>query len=99
MFYPNFPSSQVRASALLGRPRLSIRLMVALLYLKHAYNESDDRFAASLALQPRRHSGAAVVRWNIKPGPGFPRRVAEPPFDSTGSDAIRLRRIHSSGND
>jgi len=25
-----------------GRPRLPIRLMVALLYLKHAYNESDD---------------------------------------------------------
>ncbi|WP_061128744.1 IS5 family transposase, partial [Caballeronia catudaia] len=25
-----------------GRPRLSIRLMVGLLYLKHAYNESDD---------------------------------------------------------
>src|ERR1700709_605367 len=25
-----------------GRPRLSTRLMVGLLYLKHAYNESDD---------------------------------------------------------
>jgi IS5 family transposase len=25
-----------------GRPRLAIRLMVALLYLKHAYNLSDD---------------------------------------------------------
>lgn len=25
-----------------GRPRLSIRLMAALLYLKHAYNESDE---------------------------------------------------------
>jgi IS5 family transposase len=25
-----------------GRPRLAIRLMVALLYLKHAYNESDE---------------------------------------------------------
>jgi transposase, IS5 family len=25
-----------------GRPRLPIRLMVALLYLKHAYNESDE---------------------------------------------------------
>jgi IS5 family transposase len=25
-----------------GRPRLSIRLMVGLLYLKHAYNESDE---------------------------------------------------------
>jgi transposase, IS5 family len=25
-----------------GRPRLLIRLMVALLYLKHAYNESDE---------------------------------------------------------
>lgn len=25
-----------------GRPRLSIRLMVGLLYLKHAYNENDD---------------------------------------------------------
>jgi hypothetical protein len=26
--------------------------MVALLYLNHAYNESDGRFTASLALQP-----------------------------------------------
>jgi IS5 family transposase len=25
-----------------GRPRLPIRLMVSLLYLKHAYNESDE---------------------------------------------------------
>ena len=25
-----------------GRPRLPVRLMVALLYLKHAYNESDE---------------------------------------------------------
>lgn len=25
-----------------GRPRVPIRLMVALLYLKHAYNESDE---------------------------------------------------------
>jgi transposase, IS5 family len=25
-----------------GRPRLPIRLMVGLLYLKHAYNESDE---------------------------------------------------------
>jgi len=28
--------------SLAGRPRLPIRLMVALLYLKHAYNESDE---------------------------------------------------------
>ncbi len=28
-----------------GRPRLSIRLMAALLYLKHAYNESDEALA------------------------------------------------------
>jgi hypothetical protein len=28
-----------------GRPRLPIRLMVALLYLKHAYNESDESVA------------------------------------------------------
>jgi IS5 family transposase len=28
-----------------GRPRLPIRLMVALLYLKHAYNESDESLA------------------------------------------------------
>ena len=32
-----------------GRPRLPIRLMVALLYLKHAYNESDE---------------SVVVRWS-----------------------------------
>jgi transposase, IS5 family len=25
-----------------GRPRLPIRLMVSLLYLKHAFNESDE---------------------------------------------------------
>ncbi|WP_211709335.1 transposase, partial [Paraburkholderia aspalathi] len=38
-----------------GRPRLSIRLMVGLLYLKHAYNESDDpvcgRWAESVYFQ------------------------------------------------
>src|ERR1700722_15201053 len=38
-----------------GRPRLSIRLMVGLLYLKHAYNESDEavceRWAQSVYFQ------------------------------------------------
>ena len=38
-----------------GRPRLSVRLMVGLLYLKHAYNESDEsvceRWAESVYLQ------------------------------------------------
>jgi IS5 family transposase len=38
-----------------GRPRLSVRLMVGLLYLKHAYNESDDsvceRWAESVYFQ------------------------------------------------
>jgi transposase, IS5 family len=29
-----------------GRPRLAIRLMVALLYLKHAYNLSDEALVA-----------------------------------------------------
>src|SRR5476649_1415736 len=38
-----------------GRPRLSVRLMVGLLYLKHAYDESDDsvceRWAESVYFQ------------------------------------------------
>ena len=38
-----------------GRPRLSVRLMVGLLYLKHAYNESDEsvceRWAESVYFQ------------------------------------------------
>ena len=29
-----------------GRPRLPIRLMVSLLYLKHAFNESDESVCA-----------------------------------------------------
>jgi IS5 family transposase len=37
------------------RPRLSVRLMVGLLYLKHAYNENDDsvceRWAESVYFQ------------------------------------------------
>ena len=38
------PSVQIAGSGIsnAGRPRLPIRLMVALLYLKHAYNESDE---------------------------------------------------------
>jgi IS5 family transposase len=27
-----------------GRPRLPTRLMISLLYLKHAFNESDEAF-------------------------------------------------------
>lgn len=38
------PSSQLVSAGVsnAGRPRLPIRLMAALLYLKHAYNESDE---------------------------------------------------------
>jgi IS5 family transposase len=36
------PVELVGAVSAAGRPRLPIRLMVALLYLKHAYNESDE---------------------------------------------------------
>jgi len=38
------PTVQIAGSGVsnAGRPRLPIRLMVALLYLKHAYNESDE---------------------------------------------------------
>ena len=38
------PSVQIAGGGVsnAGRPRLPIRLMVALLYLKHAYNESDE---------------------------------------------------------
>lgn len=49
---PKLAGSGVSAA---GRPRLSIRLMVGLLYLKHAYNESDDsvceRWAESVYFQ------------------------------------------------
>jgi len=56
-----------------GRPRLPIRLMVALLYLKHAYNESDEslveRWAQDVYFQffsgraTRRRSAASDGCW------------------------------------
>jgi IS5 family transposase len=49
---PKFAGAGVSAA---GRPRLSVRLMVGLLYLKHAYNESDEsvyeRWAESVYFQ------------------------------------------------
>jgi hypothetical protein len=37
-----------------GRSRLSIRLMVGLLYLKHAFNESDAHWTSCGSLRPLR---------------------------------------------
>lgn len=36
-----------------GRPRVPLRIMIALLYLKHAYNESDEGVVARWADTPR----------------------------------------------
>ena len=41
MFGPTLSVAGAGVSAA-GRPRLPIRLMVSLLYLKHAFNESDE---------------------------------------------------------
>jgi IS5 family transposase len=49
-----------------GRPRLPIRLMVSLLYLKHAYNESDEsvveRWAENVYWVRRETGEEQVVR-------------------------------------
>ena len=49
------PSIQVAGGgiAAAGRPRLPVRLMVSLLYLKHAFNESDEGVVARWADTPR----------------------------------------------
>ena len=36
-----------------GRPRVPLRIMIALLYLKHAFNESDEGVVARWADMPR----------------------------------------------
>ncbi len=36
-----------------GRPRVPLRIMIALLYLKHAFNESDEGVVARWADTPR----------------------------------------------
>ncbi|PPB84150.1 transposase-like protein DUF772 [Mycetohabitans endofungorum] len=43
-----------------GRPRLPIRLMVGLLYLKHAYNESDESVCERWARRTCTFSFSAV---------------------------------------
>jgi len=44
----------------LGRPGVNTRLMVGLLYLKHAYNESDDRWWPAGWRTPTGSSSAAA---------------------------------------
>ena len=43
-----------------GRPRLPFRLMVSLLYLKHAYGESDE----SVCERWSENVGVAVLQWD-----------------------------------
>ena len=45
-----------------GRPRLPLRLMVSLLYLKHAFNESDEGVVRAGA---RRRPGSIFQAWRI----------------------------------
>ena len=45
-----------------GRPRLPIRLMVALLYLKHAYNESDESLVERWAQDVRGRAWVEMLR-------------------------------------
>ena len=44
---------RVRLPSNAGRPRLPLRLMISLLYLKHAFNESDEGVVARWAETPR----------------------------------------------
>ena len=55
-----------------GRPRLPTRLMVALLYLKHAFNESDEdviqrrgAFAKPWAKKAWKNCAPAPWRWPL----------------------------------
>ena len=41
------------ASSNAGRPRVPLRVMISLLYLKHAFNESDEGVVARRADTPR----------------------------------------------
>ena len=47
------PVQRVRLPSNAGRPRLPLRLMISLLYLKHAFNESDEGVVARWAETPR----------------------------------------------
>lgn len=44
---------QVRKRSNAGRPRVSLRIMISLLYLKHAFNESDEAVVERWAETPR----------------------------------------------
>ena len=46
------PPRSARASQA-GRPRVALRVMISLLYLKHAFNESDEGVVARWADTPR----------------------------------------------
>lgn len=63
-----------------GRPRLPIRLMVSLLYLKHAYNESDE------ALVER---WAQDVQWQFFSGMAY----YEPRLPCDATQIGRFRRV------
>ena len=46
-------SQRVAVASNAGRPRVPLRIMIALLYLKHAFNESDEGMVARWADTPR----------------------------------------------
>ena len=51
LFGEQVQRAQVSSNA--GRPRVPLRTMIALLYLKHAFNESDEGVVARWADTPR----------------------------------------------
>ncbi len=62
-----------------GRPRLPVRLMVSLLYLKHAYNESDKGFRFVILDGHPIHK-AAMIKQYVEQSKGMPKLFYLPPY-------------------
>ena len=56
------PTAQLAGAGLstAGRPRVALRLMVALLYLKHAFNLSDEELCERRRAGPTGHTKSAL---------------------------------------
>jgi IS5 family transposase len=63
-----------------GRPRVSLRTMIALLYLKHAFNESDEGVVERWADTPRWQFFSGCARTTKTASPATP-----PPWSSSSS--------------
>ena len=62
-----------------GRPRVPLRVMISLLYLKHAFNESDEGVVARWADTPAGNSSrAAPITKTASP-------ATPPPWSSSGN--------------